>query len=137
MFKLDFVTPNGKIVVDQELAEVTLPAQRGELDILPGHSPLMTTLQPGILTYKLKNGDTGKYAISWGYAQVSERGVNVLAETAIAGTDVDQKADQESLKKLEARLLTETLSDEEWEKVQGELATVKAGLELASSSMSR
>lgn len=137
MFKLDFVTPNGKIVVDQELAEITLPAERGELNILPGHAPLMTTLRPGVLSYKLKNGEAGKYAISWGYAQVSDHGLSVLAETAVAPVDINVKADQDLLKQLENRLLNETLSEEEWLKVQGELETVKAELDLASPSTSR
>lgn len=136
MFKLDFVTPEGKIVVDQELEEVTLPAARGELNILPGHAPLMTTLKPGILVYKLKNGETGKYAISWGYCQVSERGVSVLAETAVKGSDVNAKVDQDLLKQLELRLLNESLDDADWDKVQTDVARLKAELELAQPGRS-
>lgn len=131
MFKLDFVTPEGKVVVDQELAEVTIPAHRGELNILPGHAPLMTTLKPGLLGYRLANGESGKLAISWGYCQVSDRGVSVLAESAVRADEVDVKAEQDLLKKLEERLLNETLEDQEWEKVQSELARAKAELTLA------
>lgn len=134
MFKLDFVTPESKIVVDQELEEITLPAERGELNILPGHSPLMSTLKPGILTYKMKSGDTGRYAISWGYCQVSERGVSVLAETAVTASDVNVKTDQDLLKQLESRLLNETLEDQDWDTVQNEVARLKAELEIATVS---
>lgn len=132
MFKLDFVTPESKIVVDQDLQEITLPAERGELNILPGHAPLMSTLKPGILTYKLTNGETGRYAISWGYCQVSERGVSVLAETAVKAAEVNVKADQELLKQFENRLLTESLEDADWEQVQNEVARLKAELEIAA-----
>lgn len=134
MFKLDFVTPESKIVVDQELEEITLPAERGELNILPGHSPLMSTLKPGILTYKMKSGDTGRYAISWGYCQVSERGVSVLAETAVTASEVNVKTDQDLLKQLESRLLNETLEDQDWDTVQNEVARLKAELEIATVS---
>jgi len=134
MFKLDFVTPESKIVIDQDLEEITLPAERGQLNILLGHAPLMTTLRPGILTYKLKNGESGRYAISWGYCQVSERGVSVLAETAVTASEVNVKADQDLLKQLEARLLSESLEDVDWEQTQNELARVKAELEIATAS---
>lgn len=132
MFKLDFVTPEAKIVVDQDLAEISLPAERGELDILPGHSPLMTTLKPGILNYRLATGETGRYAISWGYCQVSDRGVSVLAENAVTADQVNVKEDQEQLKRLENRLLTETLEEGDWEAVQSEVARLKAELEIAA-----
>lgn len=132
MFKLDFVTPESKVVVDQDLAEISLPAERGELDILPGHSPLMTTLKPGILNYRLANGETGRYAISWGYCQVSDRGVSVLAESAVTADQVNVKEDQDQLKRLETRLLTETLDEDDWEAVQNEVARLKAELEIAA-----
>lgn len=134
MFKLDFVTPEAKIVVDQDLAEITLPAERGELNILPGHSPLMTTLKPGTLTYRLANGETGRYAISWGYCQISDRGVSVLAENAVTADQVNVKADQDQLKQLETRLMTETLEDGDWEVVQNEMGRLKAELEIAAPS---
>lgn len=132
MFKLDFVTPEGKIIVDQDLEEITLPAWRGELNILPGHAPLMTTLTPGILVYRLKSGDSAKFAISWGYCQVSDRGVSVLAETAVKAAEVDIKVDQDLLKQLEVRLANETLDDQDWEKVQNDVARLKAELEIAA-----
>jgi F-type H+-transporting ATPase subunit epsilon len=134
MFKLDFVTPESKIAIDQDLHEITLPAERGELNILPGHAPLMTTLRPGILTYKLTNGESGRYAISWGYCQVSERGVSVLAETAVTATEVNVKADQDQLKQFESRLMNESLEDQDWELVQNEIARLKVELEIAGSA---
>lgn len=134
MFKLDFVTPESKIAIDQDLHEITLPAERGELNILPGHAPLMTTLRPGILTYKLTNGESGRYAISWGYCQVSERGVSVLAETAVTATEVNVKVDQDQLKQFESRLLNESLEDQDWELVQNEIARLKVELEIAGSA---
>lgn len=131
MFKLNLVTPEKRLVVDQELEEITLPAYAGELNILPGHAPLMTTLEPGILSYRLKNGQTDKLAISWGYCQVSGEGVSVLAERAVHASEVDTKADQEQLKNNEARMMTETLDDDQWEKIQKDIARLNSELDLA------
>lgn len=136
MFKLDFVTPESKIVTGQELEEIILPADRGELDILPGHSPLLTTLKPGVLTYKLKSGEKQKYAITWGYCQVSDSGVVVLAENAIHSSEVNAKEAGEELKKREHQLGSEILDDAAWDKVQSEVARLKAELDLTGGARS-
>lgn len=131
MFKLNLVTPEKRIVTDQELEEITLPAHRGELNILPGHAPLMTTLDAGVLKYRLKNGQTSEFAISWGYCQVSAEGVSVLAENAVASGDINVKSAQENLRQFESRLLNESLDDQEFEKLQHEIARLNAELEVS------
>lgn len=131
MFKLNFATPEKKIVSDQELEDITLPAFRGELNILAGHSPLMTTLGAGILSYKLKNGTSQKLAIGWGYCQVSPEGVNVLAETAVEQEGVNVKNAEKALDDLEKRLLNESLDDHHWDTVNQDISRIKAELSLA------
>lgn len=131
MFKLNFATPDRKIVLDQELEEVTLPAFAGELNILPGHAPLLTVLEAGILRYRLKNGETAKYAISQGYCQVNAEGVSVLADSAMLQGEINVAAVQKELKDRETRLSSETLSDEEWTSVQNDISRLKAELDLA------
>jgi F-type H+-transporting ATPase subunit epsilon len=132
MFKLNFATPDKKVISDQELEEITLPAFSGELNILPGHAPLMTTLEAGILQYRLKNGETKRIAIGWGYCQVSPEAVNVLAETAMTADEIDTKSVQELLRSQETRLSTEVLSDEDWEHVRHEIQRLNAELTLAA-----
>ncbi|MFN3455051.1 MAG: F0F1 ATP synthase subunit epsilon, partial [Pseudobdellovibrio sp.] len=39
MFKLNLLTPEKKVVVDQEITEAVIPTHSGEVDILPGHVP--------------------------------------------------------------------------------------------------
>lgn len=134
MFKLNLMTPEKKMVAGQELEEVTVPAFKGELNILPGHAPLMTTLQPGILSYKLKSGETMKIAIGWGYCQVSPEAVNILAELACAANEVDTKKVQEKLKAEEAKLVNASLDDMDWQLAQHEIARLKAELELAGGA---
>ena len=135
MFILNFATPDKKIVSEQELEEITLPAFAGELNILPGHAPLLTTLEAGILRYRLKNGETAKYAIGQGYCQVSPEGVNVLADTALLKTEVDVAAAQKQLKENEARLANESLDEEAWAVTQGSISRLKAELELTNTNV--
>jgi F-type H+-transporting ATPase subunit epsilon len=131
MFKLDFYTPESTVTQDQDLAEITLPGHKGELNLLPGHVPLMTTLSPGILSYRLVNGETRKFAISWGYCQVSDRGVTVLAEQATAPDQIDLAQAQAGLKEAQEKLLTESLDDDHWNQAQSEIQALRAQMELA------
>ena len=134
MFKLNFATPDKKVVTDEDLEFIIIPAYAGSLDILPGHAPLMTTLEAGILEYKLKSGEHAKLAISWGYCQVSPEGVNVLAESAMAANEIDTKVVTEHLREEENRLATESLDDPQWETTQHEIARLKAELELVGAN---
>ena len=88
--KLTLVTPDKKLLTDVEVEEVFVPGFKGELNILPGHAPLMTTLSTGILRYRLKSSTELKsIVVSWGYCEVNPNGVLVLAETAERAEDVD------------------------------------------------
>lgn len=88
---LTLVTPEKKLLTDVEVDEVFVPGYRGELNILPGHAPLMTTLSTGLLRYRLKgHSDLKTVVVSWGYAEVNPKGVLILAETAERAEDIDQ-----------------------------------------------
>jgi F-type H+-transporting ATPase subunit epsilon len=99
MFTLTLVTPQKKLLTDVEIEEVVIPAFRGQLNILPGHAPLMTTLTAGTLKVRGK-GETAfkSAAISWGYCQVGLNGVNVLTDTAEWPEEIDKKRVEEQLK---------------------------------------
>ncbi len=99
---LTLVTPNKKLFVDLEVEEVQLPGHRGELTILEGHSPLITTLDVGVLKFKSKSEAVIKqYAISWGYCEVAGEQIKVLAETAEDFEAIDKARAEASLKKSE------------------------------------
>jgi F-type H+-transporting ATPase subunit epsilon len=90
MFSLTLVTPAKKLLEKAPLKEAKVPAFRGELEILPGHAPLITTLEAGVLSYTLSDNTQQRVAISWGYCEVTASGeVNVLAETAETKEDIN------------------------------------------------
>lgn len=138
MFTLTLVTPEKKLVVGEEIEEVFVPAYRGELNILPGHAPLMTTLETGVLKYRLKGQSTLNYvAISWGYCQVNPYGVNVLAETAERPEELDANRIDLSLKEAQAKVLSGDTDVALLEKYRGQIAlamTRKEVVALASNT---
>lgn len=132
MFRLTFVTPEKRFVIDQEIDEVTIPGHSGELHVLPGHAPLITTLETGILKWKLKSESTGKIAvISWGYCEIHPEGVDILADIADLPEDIDVEECNDYLVKAEKRLATEHLDDEHWQSVQREVSRMRADLQIA------
>lgn len=105
MFELTLVTPQKKLLTGTEVEEVIVPAFMGELNILPGHAPLMTTLSTGIMKYRLKGeSEFKKAALSWGYCEVNPKGVQVLAETAETPEEIDKARASRAYETSEKRL---------------------------------
>ncbi len=91
---LKVVTPT-RVAVDVTCDEVTLPGALGALGILPGHTPLLTQLRIGELSYK--QGMREHYlALQWGFAEINTDAegtrVTVLAEVAELPEEIDVEA---------------------------------------------
>lgn len=135
MFTLTLVTPEKKFVSGQEIDEIFVPGYAGELNILPGHAPLMTTLRTGVLRYRLKGDSKLQYvAVSWGYCQVNPSGVNVLAETAERPEDIDLERAERALKEAEAKLTSSDIDVEALERHQNKVLRAIARKETAMHS---
>jgi F-type H+-transporting ATPase subunit epsilon len=130
MFTLNLVTPDKKLVTETEIDEVIVPGFKGQLDILPGHAPLMTTLGTGTLRYKAKGASAYEsVVVSWGYCQVNPGGVVVLAETAESLEEIDRARAEAAKKKAEAELLEPILEPDQIAHIQHKLARANARLE--------
>ena len=134
MFNLTIVTPEKRILVGQEVEEVTVPAYKGELNILPGHAPLMTTLETGVMKWKLKGKERQEIAIiSWGYCQVGPEGVNILATIADLPEDIDLEMTKATLESSEKKAMNELISDADWAEFQRDWAHARAKIEVATT----
>jgi len=107
--KLEMVTPY-KRILSEDVDELSAPGTLGDLGILPGHTPLLTTLKVGELTYK-KEGETVHVAVNWGYVEVEEDTVTVLVETAELADQIDLERAKAAFDRAEEAL--RTLSSEE------------------------
>lgn len=133
MFNLTLVTPEKKVVVDQEAVFVTVPAYGGEVDLLPGHAPMITTLETGLLTYKLKGTDkVNKLVVSWGYCQVSPHGVNILADYVQSAEEINVEAAKKTMDENTKKLATQSLDDEQFREAQGLVARSQTAIGLAN-----
>ena len=83
----EFVSPE-RVLFSGDVDQVDLPGSEGDMGILPGHAPLVTTLRPGIVTI-FRGGQREPVVVVGGFAEVSPAGLTVLADRAVARADFD------------------------------------------------
>src|SRR5688500_20376201 len=77
---LEIVTPE-RSLVNEQVDEVQLPGSEGYFGVLPGHTPMLATLQVGELWYRV--GSEKRYlSIAFGFVEVLPERVTVLATMA-------------------------------------------------------
>lgn len=78
----ELVTPE-KLVLSEEVHMVVVPGSEGEFGVLEGHAPFMSTVKDGELkVYTSANAAPRSIMVEGGFAEVSEKGLTVLAEKA-------------------------------------------------------
>ena len=128
--QLEVVTPERE-VVRESVAEVQLPGRNGYLGILPGHTPLLSELGVGALSYQ-KGAQTIYVAVLGGLAEVLPDRVTVLADDAERPEDIDVPKTRTELAAAEKKL-TGGGSDPstDWDAVLREVAEARVRLEVA------
>ncbi len=131
MLKLTLVTPNKKILTDAEVEEVFVPAFRGEINILPAHAALVTSLNAGLLKWRLKGSTELQAAsIAWGYCEVFNDNVSILADYAELPEEIDAAQAKASLGEVEAALAKSDLGPEETDALNKRLKKHQSRLQL-------
>lgn len=100
---LEIVTPE-KMVVSEEVKEVIAPGINGEFGILPEHTPFLSVLKSGQISFTTVKNEVKKLVVSWGYAEVKKDAVIILAETAERPEEIDVERAVEARKRAEERL---------------------------------
>ncbi|MDE2881874.1 MAG: F0F1 ATP synthase subunit epsilon [Acidobacteriota bacterium] len=100
--QLEVITPGG-VVFRDDVDYVEAPAVFGYIGILPGHAPLLYQIRSGQLQYR--QGEEQHYlAVHWGFLEVLDDTVTVLAETAERPQDIDLARAESALNRAKARL---------------------------------
>ncbi len=100
--ELEIVAPD-KLLVRERVEQVQIPGKSGELGVLPGHAPLITTLTIGEISYR-QGTNTHYIAVAWGFAEVLPNKVTILADTAERAEEIDVKRAQEAKARAEEAL---------------------------------
>jgi len=100
--QLEVVTPE-KLLLRESVDEVVLPGLGGELGILPDHTPLISQLQTGLLTYR-KGTEKKSLHVSGGFVEVLPDRVSVLADVAEMPEEIDYERAQRARERAEKEL---------------------------------
>ena len=98
----ELVSPE-KLVFSGEVEQVDVPGAEGDFGVLAGHAPMVTTLRPGMLTVKAAGGEQ-KIVVLGGFAEVSAKGLTVLADTANSLADFDRAVLAAQIGEMEQRV---------------------------------
>ena len=122
-----------RLLVNEQVDEVEIPGSEGYLGVLPGHTPLLATLQVGELWYR--QGQEKHYlAIAFGFVEVQPDGVTILAQIAEPAHEIDPARAEAARKRAEERLSKPTI-DMDFERAR--IAMLKALVRLQVASRAR
>ena len=101
-FQFDLVSPE-KLVFSGAVDQVDIPGSEGDFGVLAGHAPVVATIRPGIVTV-FANGKEEKIVVLGGLAEISAKGLTVLADVAASMEDLDKQALARSIAEMEANI---------------------------------
>ncbi|HWS54737.1 MAG TPA: F0F1 ATP synthase subunit epsilon [Pyrinomonadaceae bacterium] len=133
--QLDVITPQRRLLSEQ-VDSVTVPGANGELGILPGHTPLISALQTGVLAYA-QGATTRRLLVSGGFVEVNADRVSVLADLAEFPEEVNAQTARAEREDAERRLGSFTGTPEEMAEVRTQLDRASARLQLAAENPAR
>jgi F-type H+-transporting ATPase subunit epsilon len=98
--KFEIVTPE-RVVLKEEIAQVTIPTKDGEITVLPEHIPLVGIIVPGVI----EAVDSAKkpliFSVSGGFVHVLRHKIVILADTAERAEELDESRLIEAQKRAE------------------------------------
>ena len=128
--RLRVVTPT-RVVLDEDVDEVTAPGAMGEFGILPNHIAFLSLLEPGEMSYK--QGATRRYlAISGGYAEVLNDVMTVLAPAAEFAVEIDINRARSARDTAEKRLSEINFEDKNFPRAQAAARRGSVRLQVAA-----
>ncbi len=126
---LEIVAPSRQVVRSEHVDEVIAPGSEGEFGVLPGHTPFLTTLKVGMLSYR-EAATWHHLAVDWGYAEVGPDRVVILAEGADRASDIDISEARIAKERAE-KALSEKLDQKDYEKARIELLRAMIRIQVA------
>jgi len=130
--QLEVVTPERRVLSEQ-VNSVTVPGRSGEMGILPGHAPLISELQTGVLSYN-EDGTVFQLHVSGGFVEVTDDRVSVLAEIAERPDEIDAARARQARERTEKQLSSWSGTEEDFEKARAKLERSVVRLQLATRS---
>jgi F-type H+-transporting ATPase subunit epsilon len=134
---LEIVTPD-RALLREEVDEVVVPGSEGEFGVLPGHTPMLSTLQIGELWYR-QGSEKHYLAVAFGFVEVLPDRVTVLAQVGERAQDIDVQRAERAKQRAEQRLsqAPPQLTQVDFDIERARVALMKSLLRLQVASRAR
>ena len=133
--KLRVVTPS-RLVLEEEVDEVSAPGELGEFGVLPNHISFLSTLVAGEMSYK-QGANRHALVVGGGYAEVLDNVMTVLASSAEFAGEIDTARAQRAKERAEKRMGELNFEDVEYPQLEEAQRRALARLQVASKETRR
>jgi len=127
--RLEVVTPSRR-VLESQASEVRIPGVLGELGVLPGHTPLLTSLGTGEVTW-IDGNATGRLVVQGGFAEIQPDAVTVLASIAETVDEIDVDTARTALAEAQEKL--KAVDADDFDEVDSQVKLAEARISAATS----
>ncbi len=129
--EFELVTPE-RLVTSRGVDMVVVPGAEGDFGVLPGHTPMISTVRPGIVNVYEGRGIVERMFVAGGFAEVTAARCTVLADRAVAVDELDRPATEQTLK--DAREdLADAKTDDERAEAEKQIAICEEILKITGS----
>lgn len=136
MIKVKIVTPDGEIYTTEDAEYITVSAEIAELMILEEHAPTIGNIAPGEITIKEKDRtELIEIAVAGGIYEIRQDSeVNILADMAVHGGEIDLEKAREAIQKAEEYIDNHDEDDENFDyaRLQSVIAAEQAKINLGN-----
>ena len=101
-FRFDLVSPE-KLAFSGDVDQVDIPGLEGDFGVLAGHAPVVAAVRPGIVTVTT-GGTRQKIIVLGGLAEVSDKGLTLLADVATSLDELDRTEFADTIADMQAKL---------------------------------
>jgi F-type H+-transporting ATPase subunit epsilon len=129
---LQVVSPD-RLLVNEQVDEVEIPAYDGYMGVLPGHTPMLVMLQVGETWYR-KGAEKVYLSLAFGFAEILPDRVTILAQMAERADEIDVARAEEAHRRAQERLLTPAV---EMDMERARIAMMKSLIRLQVAARAR
>ncbi|MDQ2104632.1 F0F1 ATP synthase subunit epsilon [Azospirillum isscasi] len=130
--EFELVSPE-KLLTSQPVDMVVVPGSEGDFGVLAGHSPMISTVRPGVIDVYEADRVVDRVFVAGGFAEVTETRCTVLAEEAIAVADIDRGKVEQEIRDL-GEDLEDAKTDDEKARVEAKIAVARAKLDATGAT---
>jgi len=117
-FNLSILAPERRLLQNEAVESLIITTVEGEIEVLPGHADMISTLDTGRFVYRAIKGEKTVGVISTGFLNIENGSVKVIAETIELAGEIDKNRAKQAQANAEKRLTEAGLDEHAFKKYQ-------------------